>query len=224
MATTSRDYVRACYSSVPADFLPGGLTRAETEKLGLQYNPDLTKARELLAEAGYPDGFSLDLVSSEKRLYRKLYEVLKEQLSSVGITCNIQIVPHSDMHKIIRSEPQPIVIYVAWRPNADAFLTRFFHSESIVVTGRLPDTNFSNYTAIDSLIEAARFEILPEKQASLWAQAQIRILSDMAALPVMTTQTGYLRTPNVDYGHTLISTMALYPQFTEKTTIINPDS
>lgn len=217
MATTSARFVGRAYSPVPAHFLPGGLTREDAERLGLTYDTDLTQARQLLAEAGYPDGFTLELVTSEKRLYRNYYAALREQLARIGIDCQISVETHSNMHKIIRQNPRPIVIYVAWRPNADVYLSRFFHSDSTVVSGARPDTNFSHYDRIDRLIEAARQEINPEKQISLWIQAQIRILDDMAAYPVMYTNQGYARRVNVDYGHELKSTMALYPQFTEKT-------
>ncbi|MFH1982229.1 MAG: ABC transporter substrate-binding protein [Pseudomonadota bacterium] len=210
----------AAYSPVPANLLPGGLTREEAEHLGLAYDTDLKKARRLLAETGYPEGFSLSMVSSEKRLYRRYYETLSNNLARIGITFVIDILPHGEMHKRIRTDPQPIVIYGAWRPNADVYLTRFFHSDSIVVTGANPDTNFSHYDKVDKLIEAARIEIDPIKQVNLWIQAQIRILDDMAAYPVMTTNQCYLRKKNVDYGHPLVSTMALYPQFTEKTRFV----
>ena len=46
------------------------------------------------------------------------------------------------------------------------------------------------------------------------------IMSDMAAYPVMYTIQGYARKRYVDYGHPLESTMALYPQFTEKTRLV----
>ncbi len=205
------------FSPVPARFLPGGISGKEAKLLKLTYDKDLTTARQLLADAGYPDGFSLDLVSSEKRLYRETYASLKEQLAQIGIICNIEIVTHSAMHKIIRKDPKPIVIYYAWRPNADVYLTRFFHSDSIIVTGNKPDTNFSNYAKIDKLIEAARLETDPDAQVNLWIQAQIRILNDMAAFPFMYGQNCYARRTDVVYGHSQISTMAHYPQFTEKT-------
>jgi peptide/nickel transport system substrate-binding protein len=217
MATISERFVGSVYSPVPAGFLPGGLTKEDAERFGLAYTTDLARARQLLAEAGYPDGFTLDLVTSEKRLYRNYYAVLREQLSRVGIDCQISIETHSNMHKIIRQAPRPIVIYVAWRPNADVYLSRFFHSDSIIVTGARPDTNFSRFSQVDRLIEAARLEINPEKQINLWIQAQIRILDDMVAYPIMYTNQCYARRVNVDYGHELKSTMALYPQFTEKT-------
>ncbi len=218
LATTSARIAGGVYSPVPEQFLPGGMTKKEVENIGLGYEKNISKAKELLKEAGYPDGFSLDLVSSEKRLYRNLYGVLREELAQIGVICNIEIISHSAMHKEIRKSPKPIVIYGAWRPNADAYLTRFFHSDSTVITGLRPDTNFSNVSSIDALIEGARLEIYPEKQINLWIQAQIKILSDMVAFPVMYTKQLYLRKSSVDYGHPLHATMALYPQITEKTT------
>lgn len=219
LETTSQRLAGAVFSPVPEMFLPGGLTEEEVKKLDLLPGVDREKARLLLAEAGYPDGISLDLVASEKRLYKGLYNVLKEQLAKIGINCSIKEVKHSEMHKIIRKEEKPLVIYGAWRPNADAYLTRFFHSDSIVITGRKPDTNFSRYSAIDNLIENARLEIRPEKQIELWQQAQIRILSDAVAYPILYTRQLYARKSSVKYGHPLKSTMALYPQITENTTV-----
>ena len=121
------------------------------------------------------------------------------------------------MHQIIRRDPRPIVIYVAWRPNADVFLSQFFHGDAAVVSGLRPETNFAQYGAVDRLIEAARREIRPEKQINLWIQAQIKILDDMAALPLMYVSQCYARRRRVDYGHPLVATMALYPQFNERT-------
>ena len=221
--TMSKQFVGSVYSPVPAQFLPGGLTKADAERLHLAYDQDLVKARRLMIDAGYPDGFTLDLVTSEKRLYRTYYEVMQRQLSPIGIDCRITVETHSNMHKHIRRSLTPIVIYVAWRPNADAYLSRFFHSDAIVLSGTNPDTNFSHYDKVDALIEAARLEIDPERQIQLWVQAQIRILDDMAAFPIMFTKQCYARNASVDYGHPLVSTMALYPQFTEKTRIkLNP--
>lgn len=215
----SQRIVGAALSPIIEKFLPGGLAPDEVRRLGLSYDADLHKARQLLAEAGYPDGFALNLVSSEKRVYRTDYEVMRKQLARVGIDCNVKVVSHSEMHKLIRRTTLPIVIYVAWRPNADIYLSHFFHSDAIVVSGAKPDTNFSHYRKVDRLIEAARLEIDPERQIGLWKQAQVRILDDMVAYPIMYSFQCYARKANVDYGHKLVSTMALYPQFTEKTNL-----
>lgn len=212
--------VEKVYSPVPVRFLPGGLTEEEVEILKLDYDVDREKARQLMAEAGYADGFSLEVVTSERGNYLNNYESLKNQLSEIGIEVKISVVDHSTMHSIIREDKNPIVIYIAWRPNADGYLTHFFHSDSIVVTGAKPDTNFSHYDQIDDLIEGSRNELDPSEQVKLWKQAQIKILGDMIAYPLLYINLVYAHRDNVDFGYDLVSTVALYPQITEETKIV----
>ena len=207
------------YSVVPADFMPGGLTQEDAEAAGVAYDQDAERAKELLAEAGYPDGFSLDLITSEMPAYRGNYEVLQAELADIGITVNLNVVDHATMHEQIRKDVNPIVIYVAYRPNADVYLTNFFYSESAVVDGAAPITNFSHYDAIDNLILQARAETDPDAQAELWKEANIQILKDLAAFPLHYQNQVYARAKNVGYGHELVSSLALYPQITELTTI-----
>ncbi len=208
------------YSPVPAKFLPGGLTQVEVAELDLEYPLDRDKAKELLAEAGYPDGFSLKVVSSERESYLKNYQSMQAQLAEVGIDLEIEVVDHSTMHDQIRKDVNPIVIYVAWRPNADVYLTRFYHSDSIVVTGAKPDTNFSHYDQLDEMIETARGELNPDKQIDLWKEAQIKLLDEMITYPLQYQNQVTARATYVDYGHELVSALALYPQITEDTRII----
>ncbi|MES4787700.1 MAG: hypothetical protein C4294_19960 [Nitrospiraceae bacterium] len=123
------------------------------------------------------------------------------------------------MHRLIREDVNPIVIYIAFRPNADVYLTQFFHSDSIVVTGPKPNTNFSHYDQIDDLIEQARVETDPKRQEELWKQANIKILQDAVGFPLHYINQVYGRSKAVDYGHALKSSLALYPGFTEQTTV-----
>jgi len=207
------------YSPVPAKFLAGGMTREEVEALDLAYDLDREKAKQMLADAGYPDGFELEVVTSEMTGYRRLYENMQAQLAEVGVDMTVNVVDHSTMHSQIREDVNPIVVYIAWRPNADAYLTRFFHSDSIVVTGASPDTNFSHYDQIDDLIESARVATDADEQIDLWKQAQIKILEDMVAYPLQYQQQVYARSDAVDYGHDLVSVLALYPGIDETTTL-----
>ena len=205
------------YSPVPAKFLAGGLTQEEVEGLGLAYDVDRDLAKQMLADAGYADGFALEVVTSEMTGYRRIYENMQAQLAEVGVDLTVNVVDHSTMHAQIREDVNPIVVYIAWRPNADVYLTRFYHSDSIVVTGAKPDTNFSHYDQIDDLIESARAATDAEEQIQLWKDAQIKLLEDMVTYPLHFQQQVYARRSGVDYGHDLVSVLALYPGVDEMT-------
>jgi len=208
---------RNVYSIVPPEFLPGGLTRDDVKALDLEYAEDLDHARALLSEAGYPNGFSLPVIASRLDVLQKIYEDLSLQLARVGIELQIESVEHTVWHQMVREDKSALVVYGAWRPSADAFLTQFFDSSSIVASGPNSVTNFSHYNQIDDLIAGARNELNPNKQVELWKQAQIKILSDMVALPLEYQYLVYVRRAGVDYGYEPTATLALYPQFTELT-------
>ena len=219
LAASSKQIVKQVYSPMSSEFLPGGIPNEKIIRLGLHTGQNLEKARELLAQAGYTQGFSMDLVTSEKRLYHKIYKILRRQLKKIGIAVNLRVMAHSQMHKQIRQNLNPIVLYFTFRPNADAYLRGFFHSDSIVRTGIKPHTNFSHYTKIDKLLDDALKTISPKKQINLWEQAQIRILHDAMVYPLFNINQCTVRRNTVDYGHPLISTLAGYPLFSEKTRI-----
>ena len=203
--------------AVVPPYLAGGLSCEEVAQAGLLYEVDREKARELLAQAGYPDGFSIDCYITERASYRKPFENVQAQLAKVGIKLNITVVDHSSYHSLIRQDANPLVHYECWRPNADVFLTRFYHSDSIVVTGKKPDTNFSHTTDIDGLIELARYTLDPDLQACIWKTAQLRLLQEVASYPLYISKFVYARSEKVKYGYELKSSLALYPQINELT-------
>ncbi len=137
------------YSPVPLKGMVGGLAKEEAAKAGALYEPDLTKAKKLLAEAGFPNGFSIDVFTSESDSYKGAYELMQAQLRKVGINLNLSVVDHPTFHKRIREDLDPIVVYLSGRPNADNILTHFFDSNSIVATGKKPIVNFSHFGAVE---------------------------------------------------------------------------
>ena len=205
------------YSVAPSQLMTGGLTQEQAAEAGVDYPHDIEKAKQLMEEAGLADGFSMTLVTSEMAAYRDNYEVLQSELDAIGIKLEIQVIDHATMHEQIRQGVNPIVIYVAYRPNAQVYLDQFFFGGG--GTAEPPVTNFSHYSAIDDLILQARAETDPAAQEELWRQANTQILTDVAAIPLMYQQQVYARTPNVDYGHELVSVLALYPGIDETTTV-----
>ena len=210
--------VSSVFSPVPP-YMPGGLREQEIKALGLDYATNINRAKQLMVEAGLKHGFKMDVVVSEVGSFSNNYRTLKAQLAAINITMTLHLVDHATMHRLIRQDFNPIVIYEAFRPNTDEFLSRFFHSSATISSGKSPATNFSHYKGIDELIEKARLERFTSRQIKLWEYAQIKLLEDMVVYPLHHKNQIYVRWDTVDYGHPIISTTALYPQFTEKTTL-----
>jgi len=91
----------------------------------------------------------------------------------------VKVVDHAAMHDQIRKDVNPLIVYVAFRPTADTYLSQFFHSDAIVVTGKNPNANFAHYDKIDAQIDSARNEPDAVKQEATWKAAQTTALQDM---------------------------------------------
>ncbi len=222
------------YSPAMAPPAMGALTKEEAEAAGVVYENDIEKARALLAEAGHPDGIEFEVIISELATsYRKPMVGIQAQLKKAGIDMQLKVVDHSSFHTLIRDDASPLVYYACWRPNTDVFLTRFYHSDSVVVSGKNPDTNFSHYgavdadgdgetDAIDSLIEKARWELDADKQSAFWKEAQIELLKDAAVVPAIRLKYVFPMKSYIDLGHPLEFSWSTYsPQVTEKTRILS---
>ena len=202
-------------SPVPPGYL--GFT-SDVEK----YEFNLEKAKALMKEAGYPNGFDLGKFVTSP-IYLNSGELLQQHLKKIGVNFEIQMVDHPTMHKMIRKDVNPLVPYGCARfPIADGYLTQFYHSDSIVgkPTGI---TNFSHYgeaiPGVDDLIDAARIEPDPEKQKELWVKAQKKIMKDVPAYPLRVTYVVFARKKYIDLGYDLKSNITLHYQINEKTDI-----
>ena len=217
-AVSSQQYVqfqgesfsRVAHSPIPSDNL------GYTPDTGVPaYDPEL--ARSLLAEAGYPDGLQITMISSQFPPLEANALVLQAQLQEVGIDLTLQPVEHAAWHQAIRQDLNPIVIYGAARfPLADIYLTQFYHSASTVGTPTAV-TNFSHCSAADASIEAARTELDPAAQIALWEEAQRQVIADLCAVPLFEAQVVWIRRDTLDWGYDLQGSMSLGPILTEAT-------
>ena len=222
------------YSPTLAPPAPGALTREDATKAKVLYEKNIVEAKKLLAEAGFPNGLKTEAIVSEmESSYKKPMIAIQAQLKKAGIDMAIKVVDHSSFHSLIRKDASPLVYYACWRPDVDVFLTRFYHSDSVVGSGKKPDTNFSHYGAVDAagtgkvdnideLIEKARWELDAVKQIALWKEAQIKILKDVAAVPIIRLKYAFPMKSYVDLGYNLEFSWQTYaPQLTEKTRLLD---
>lgn len=70
------------------------------------YEQDLDKARELLAEAGYPDGFDIKLNTPEGRyaMDRQIAEAVQYMLAEVGINAQIEVLEWGTYQTVMKEK------------------------------------------------------------------------------------------------------------------------
>ena len=206
------------YSVVPPEAF-GALTKKDIpEELQYAFNPE--KAKQLLAEAGYPNGFKVKMFISEKDSYTKPMTVLQEQWRRVGINIEFETVDHPTYHSKIRGNENPLVWYNATRtPIAGVYLFQFFHSSSIVGK-KTTITNFSHYDKIDEYVDKAAIEMDPEAQKKLYQEAQLQILKDLPAISVGLQKYVFARQKYVDLGYAPENCMIYGYHLTEKTRLL----
>ena len=178
------------YSVIPAPFV-GGLQDVP-EKLKYTYNPAM--AKKLLAEAGLPNGFTLDPVFiTERDFLRRPFELMQDQLRKVGINIKLNVIAHPAWHKKNDEGSNPLVFRAATRfPVASLILEEFFLGGG--------KRNFSHFSGADAEIKRAQGETNTEVQKKLWQEAQIKILEDLAAYPTHYLNAVTARKSNVDLG------------------------
>lgn len=147
------------------------------ETLEGSYDHDPDRARELLKEAGYEDGFTATLrVPAVYQAHVDTAQVLKQQLAEVGITLNIEPMEQATWLDEVYSNAnyETTITALTGKLDPDAVLGRYESTYS---------RNFFQYAneEYDSLIEQARVEPDDGKRVEEYRRCQEILTEDAAA-------------------------------------------
>ncbi|WP_237214119.1 ABC transporter substrate-binding protein [Falsiroseomonas oryziterrae] len=169
------------------------------------------RARQLLTEAGHPNGITIRAIHTTLPGMMSVMEALQAQLRRSNINLEITPVEHATFHQQIRQNLSQVVHFQSARfPVADVYLTQFFHSRSIVGTPTAV-TNFSHCRVADQEIDAARSETDPRRAVELWRTAQEKIVNEVCAFPVFEQLQLWAYRTTLDLGYELKASLNLAP-------------
>lgn len=136
---------------------------------GLEYDPE--RAKELLAEAGYEDGFSTTIWTNDSRERIDTATNIQAQLEEFGITVEVEILEWGAyLEQTAQGEHEMFIL--GWSTvtgDADYGLYALFHSDNFGDPG---NRTFTEDPELDDLLEQAREEPEPEKRQELYTEVQ----------------------------------------------------
>lgn len=203
---------------VPDEFY--GALKTSDIPADLRYDFDLAKAKALLTEAGYPNGFTIEALSSERSDYKQNMLMVQDMVRKIGINIQLKIVDHASYHAAIRKDEGTIaMLSTAIAPTAPAVINEFLHSAAAV--GKPASLrNFSHYGemggSVDKLVDQAVSETDVTKQLALLKEAQLQILKDVPVLSLQTQPLVSAIQGNVDLGYKPLSGFGQYEYATAK--------
>jgi peptide/nickel transport system substrate-binding protein len=180
------DFVSPMYGVSPVGYY-GALEKEDLPKdWPFTYDPARSKA--LLAEAGLPNGFAIDVFVSEREEYKTNVLIIQEQLRKVGIQINLRLVDHVSYHNDIRRDLDGMVMYSSGQPPLTQAVLNAFYNSAAIVGKPTRNMNFSHYGDLagnsDTLMAEANAEIDDTKRLALLKQVQIEILQQVPSIPL----------------------------------------
>jgi len=144
------------------------------------YTFDPEKAKKLLTEAGYPDGFEMEIMTSGDDR-KRIAEVIQASLMDVGIKASIKMLEWGTfIDSVLKGDEETLVLGWTSNPDPDATLTPIYFS------GNIGGMNFSriNDPKIDQLLKDAREELDLTKRALIYNEFHEYVMEQAPFVPL----------------------------------------
>lgn len=141
------------------------------------YEFDLLKAKELMKEAGYENGFKTSIYVMGGESDKQTAEIVQANLKEIGIDLTINVV-ESSAYWDLTSKGNHEMFLGSWgcvTGDADYGLYSLYHSKAKGAPG---NRDFYSNPVIDSLLDEARESVNQEKRKELYEKIQIELVND----------------------------------------------
>lgn len=172
---------------------------------GDQGDPD--KAKQLLAQAGYPNGLTLKMIHGDAGTQPAVAKSLQTALARAGITLQLTQVPRSDFYPKYMSNADYArqgawdIAAVNWRPdwlgdNARTYLSPLLDGSGYTASSPTfgNDYGFYNSPVTNGLLQQAFSSSDRTTANNLFHQAEVQALTDAAVIPMGHQFAVYLHT------------------------------
>ena len=148
----------------------------------VEYPYSIEKAKEVLAEAGYPDGFATTLWCSDSQVMRDIAVVVQEQLRVIGISAEIKTVEAGNYYAATGAGEQDLFILSKTSIDPDSMLRAMYHTEAFGLSG---NRSFWATPETDEKINQASITLEPQKAQELYREIQTIVAQQLPLIPLM---------------------------------------
>lgn len=154
--------------NLAAGVIPPALPGGDSTRKG--YTRDVAKAKQLLAEAGFPNGIDIELWSSQTPPFPRIAQAVQANLKEAGVRVTLVQRDASSMREAARAGKTDMALkdWFADYPDAENFLYPLLHSANKGVGGNV---SFYSNPGYDRLVSEARREQDEAKRTALYSQA-----------------------------------------------------
>ncbi|MCW2665382.1 MAG: hbpA 3 [Frankiales bacterium] len=167
---------------------------------------DPAKAKQMLADAGFPNGLDLIYLYRNRGKAPAIATTLQADLAKAGIRLKLKQVPPADFYTQHLQKPSATksgdwdLAGPGWNPDWQGNAARSFFVP--LLDGRQygeGSTNYNNYNnpEVNKLIDQALAESDPAKVADLWHQADKLVMADAPWVPITTGKNPLYRSKRV---------------------------
>jgi len=150
-----------------------------------QYPHDPDKAKQLLAEAGYPNGFEIDFYVPNIGVMPRVATLIQQQLGKVGIKVNIKQMDFATWLEATVKTGKAVLSFMPLGgrpPETVVILTNLFSFNPNLTTPT--GINFMWYDGLVDLLDKMAKEPDAGKRCKLYEQAQVKIMEDLPLYPL----------------------------------------
>jgi len=158
---------------------------------------DIERARELMAEAGYADGFNVNFwTNSGNQPRADVAEMIQNQLRAINISVNIEVLEWATFIERTTDGDHDMMM-IGWSggdPDPDSQLFNVFHSSNF---GGAGNRAFYHNPDVDRWLDEGRSEVNSDVRRQLYENIQHQIRADIPVLFVRHGEELDLSTPAV---------------------------
>jgi peptide/nickel transport system substrate-binding protein/oligopeptide transport system substrate-binding protein len=158
-----------------AGVIPPILDGADTTRAPYAYNAD--RARQLLTQAGFPNGIDIDLWHSDNESFSRVAQSIQSYLGEAGIRARLVQREAAAMRAAARNGETDMVLkdWYADYPDAENFLYPLLHTTNRGVGGNV---SFYSNPEFDRLVDQSRVELDSARRAELYRRADSIAFAD----------------------------------------------